>query len=129
MPQHYHSEVTPMLNSEQHPVWLAHAARRRSLPAKRWHGLAIALAGALTGGAAALIAALILLPPGLVFPVTGFALVVAATAFALIAWASPPEAGNRLVFWDVAGAMTVLGLAAALIGEPDQAVALLDRDR
>jgi hypothetical protein len=122
-----------MLNRQQHPVWLAHAARnrprQRPLPARRWHGLAIALAGALTAGAAALIAALFLVPPPLVFPVTGFALVVAAATFALIAWASPPEAGNRLVFWDVAGAMTVLGLCAALIGEPEQAVALLDRDR
>ena len=62
------------------------------------------------------------------FPVTGFALVVAAATFALIAWASPPEVGHRLVFWDVAGAMTVLGLCAALFGEPEQAVALLDRD-
>lgn len=117
-----------MLNSKQHPIWLAHAARQRSSPDRRWHGLALALAGALAAGAAALIAALILLPPALVLPVTGFALVVAAATFALIAWASP-EAGNRLVFWDVAGAMTVLGLCAALIGEPEQAVALLDRDR
>jgi hypothetical protein len=83
----------------------------------------------MTAAAAALIAALFLLPPALVFPVTGCALVVAAATFALIAWASPPEAGNRLVFWDVAGAMTVLGLVAALFGEPEQAVALLDRDR
>lgn len=126
--QHYHSEVTPMLNSEQSPIWLAHAARQRPRPARRWHGLAVALAAALTAGAAALIAALALLPLALVFPVTALALLVAAASFAFIAWISPPEVNNRLVFWDVAGAMTVLGLVAALFGEPEQAVALFDRD-
>jgi hypothetical protein len=118
-----------MLNSEQHPVWRVHPERRPPLPIRRWHGVAIALAGAVTAAAAALTAALLLLPPALVFPVTGCALVLAAGSFALIAWASPPEIGNRLVFWDVAGAMTVLGLCAALIGEPEQAVALIERDR
>jgi hypothetical protein len=117
-----------MLNREEpHPVWLAHAARRH--PIRRWHGLAIALGGALAAAAAALIVALFLLPPAMVFPVTGFALVLAAATFALIAWASPADVGNRLVFWDIAGAMTVLGLCAALLGEPEQAVALLERDR
>jgi hypothetical protein len=117
-----------MLNRQQHPIWLAHAARQRRRPARHGHGLAIALAAALTAGAAALIAALFLVPPPLVFSVTGCALVLAAATFAVIAWASP-EAGNRLVFWDVAGAMTVLGLVAALLGEPEHAVALLERDR
>ncbi|MEA3057896.1 MAG: hypothetical protein QOF34_711 [Sphingomonadales bacterium] len=117
-----------MLNSEQSPIWLAHAARR-PLPARRWHGFAIAMAGAVTAGVAALIAALVLLPPALVFPVTALALLVAAASFAFIAWISPPEVGSRLVFWDVAGAMTVLGLVAALFGEPEQAAALIETDR
>ena len=77
---------------------------------------------------AALTAAFFLLPAALVFPVTSCALVVAAVTFALIAWTSPPDV-NRLVFWDTAGVMTVLGLTAALLGEPEQAVALLERDR
>jgi hypothetical protein len=118
-----------MLNREPHQAWLAHSARHRSSPARYRHDLALALAAALTAAAAALIAALFLLPPPLVFPVTGFALVVAAASFALIAWVSPPQVGNRLIFWDIAGAMTVLGLCAALFGEPEQAVALLERDR
>jgi hypothetical protein len=116
-----------MLNRPQHPVWLLYAARQRPLPAR--HGVALALASAAAAAAAALTAALVLLPPPLVFPVTGFALMASAATFALIAWISPPEVGNRLVFWDVAGAMTVLGLVAVLFGEPEQAVALLDRDR
>jgi hypothetical protein len=119
-----------MLNREEpqpHPVWLAHAARRH--PVHRWHGLAIALGGALAAAAAALIAAFFLLPAAMVFPVTGLALLLGAAAFAVIAWASPADVGNRLVFWDIAGTMTVLGLCAALLGEPEQAVALLERDR
>jgi hypothetical protein len=117
-----------MLNREEpHPVWLAHAARRD--PVHRWHGLAITLGAAIAAASAALIVALFLLPPAMVFPVTGLALVLAAATFAAIAWASPPEVGNRLVFWDIAGAMTVLGLCAALLGEPEQAIALIERDR
>ena len=57
-------------------------------------------------------------------------LVVAAGTMALIALASPPEVGRaRLVYWDFAGALTLIGLCAALLGEPEQAVALLERDR
>ena len=33
------------------------------------------------------------------------------------------------MFWDISGALAVIGLCAALFGEPEQAVALLDRDR
>ena len=118
-----------MLNREQHPLWLTPPARGRAAQARRRHGLAPALTAAAAAAGATLIAALVLLPPVLVFPVTGLALALAAAAFALIAWAAPPEVTNRLVFWDVAGAMTVLGLCAALIGEPEQTVALLDRGR
>ena len=118
-----------MLNRDN-TIWDAHAARQRPIPVRRWHGLAIAFAGALGAAAAAFITALFLLPPAMVFPVTGAGLVFAAATFALIAWASPPEVGpSRLVFWDVSGALAVIGLCAALFGEPEQAVALLERER
>jgi hypothetical protein len=119
-----------MLNRDSNTLWDAHIARQRPLVIRRWHGLAIALAGALAAASAAFIAALFLLPAAMVFPVTGSALVFAAASFALIAWASPAEVGgSRLVFWDISGALAVIGLCAALFGEPEQAVALLDRDR
>jgi len=60
------------------------------------------LAAALTAGAAALIAALFLVPPPLVFSVTGFALVLAAANFRADRLGVASEVGNRLVFWDVA---------------------------
>ena len=119
-----------MLNRESNALWDAHIARQQRPVLRRWHGLAIALTGALAAAAAAFVAALFLLPAPMVFPVTGAALVFAAASFALIAWASPAEVGaSRLVFWDISGALAVIGLCAALFGEPEQAVALLDRDR
>jgi len=95
-----------------------------------WTGILAAGAGALAAGAAGFAAAFMLLPPALIFPVTAMGLLAAAGTFALIAWASPSETGpSRLVFWDFAGALTLIGLCAALLGEPEQAVALLERER
>ena len=117
-----------MLNRETNTVWDAHLARQR--PPRCRHGVALALGGALMAAGAALVTALFLLPPLLVFPVTATSLVVAAASMGLIAWGSPGEVGGaRLVFWDFAGALTLLGLCAALFGEPEQAVALLERNR
>jgi hypothetical protein len=76
------------------------------------------------------VVATVLLPSSLVFPVTGMGLVLAAGTMALIAWAAPPEAGGaRIVLWDFAGALALIGLCAALFGEPEPAVALLERER
>ena len=119
-----------MLNSDRNVLWNAHIARMRPPAVRRWHGLAIALSGALAAAAAAFIAALVLLPAAMVFPATGAGLVFAAATFALIAWATPGDVGgSRIVFWDMSGALAVIGLCAALLGEPEQAVALLERDR
>ena len=95
-----------------------------------WMGILAAGAGAFAAAAGGFTAALVLLPPVMVFPVTALGLLVTAATFALIAWASPPETGpSRIVFWDFSGALTLIGLAAALFGEPEQAIALLERDR
>lgn len=119
-----------MLNGNHDAFWAAYAARQSPTLVRRWHGVAITLTGAFAAAAAALVAALFLLPSPLVFPVTGAGLVLAAGAMGLIAWASPPEVGTtRLVFWDTAGVLTLFGLCAAMLGEGEQAVALLERDR
>lgn len=95
-----------------------------------WAGILAAGAGAFVAATAGFTAALFLLPPMMVFPATALGLLVTAATFALIAWASPPETGaSRIIFWDFSGALTVIGLCAALFGEPEQAVALLERDR
>lgn len=102
---------------------------RAVLPPRRWGGVFIALGAAVAAAFAALVAALAILPPLLVFPVMAAALILAAAAMALIAWGSPPETGAaRTVYWDVAGLLTLIGLAAALFGEPGQAVALIRRE-
>ena len=62
--------------------------------------------------------------------VTAAGLMLAAAALAVIAWALPAEVGrSRLVFWDTAGVLALIGLCAALFGEAEQVVALVDRDR
>jgi hypothetical protein len=98
-------------------------------PPRGWPGIAIALGAAMAAGAAALVVALVMLPPLLVFPVLAAGLILAAAALALIACVAPPETGRACtVYWDVAGLLTIMGLAAALFGEPEQAVALLRRE-
>ena len=90
------------------------------------HGAAIALTAAVVAAAAAFLTALALLPPALVWPVTGAGLVVAAATMAIIAWISP--SGVRLIFWDFASLLSLFALGAALMGEPEQ-LALIERDR
>lgn len=102
---------------------------RSSGPPRGWLGVAVAFAAAIAAASAALIAALAMLPPQLVFPVVAGGLIPAAAAFALIAFAAPPETGRaRTFYWDFAGLLALIGLAAALFGEPEQAVALLRRE-
>jgi hypothetical protein len=98
--------------------------------ARSWQGVAAAVAGAVAAAAGAVVTALLLLPPELVFPVVAAGLVLTAATMAIIAWTSPPEVGAaRLVLWDFAGVVTLFALCAALFGEPEQAVALLERER
>jgi hypothetical protein len=102
---------------------------RSIVPPRGWLGVVLALGTAIAAAAAALIAALATLPPLLVFPALAAGLILAAAALALIACAAPPETGGaRIVYWDVAGLLTLIGLTAALFGEPEQAVALLSRE-
>jgi hypothetical protein len=110
------------------------ALTRATLPSRGirppggWPGVAGALATALAAAAAALIAALAMLPLPLAFAVLAAGLVLAAAALALIAFAAPAETGRaRTFYWDVAGLLTLIALAAALFGEPEQAAALLSR--
>jgi hypothetical protein len=119
----FREEATLALASSKHEL-------RHSLPERGWRGVAVALAAAVAAGIAALAAAHFMLPQSHVFPVVAAGLIVAAATMALIAWGAPREVGAvRTVYWDIAGALTLIGLAAALFGEPEQAVALLERER
>src|SRR5258708_2983132 len=101
----------------------------RSVMPPGWPGVAIALGTAIAAPAPPLAPPLPILPPPLVFPVLAAGLILAAAALAVIALAAPPETGRaRTVYWDVAGLLTLIALAAALFGEGEQAVALLSRE-
>ena len=58
-----------MLNRDSNALWEAHIARQRPPAVRRWHGLALALTGALAAAASAFVAALFLLPAAMVFHV------------------------------------------------------------
>ncbi|MBR0843094.1 hypothetical protein JQ607_23085 [Bradyrhizobium liaoningense] len=71
--------------------------------------------------------ALHLLEPELVLPVFSALLFVEA-AFAVIAarLIHVPESADNITLWDLAGGFTLIGCAAAVFGEPDQAALFLE---
>ena len=46
-------------------------------------------------------------------------------AVALVAWRRPRRRGPRLTYWDVAGALTLIGICVAAAIEPEQMVRLV----
>jgi hypothetical protein len=94
----------------------------------RFAGIVASVSGALATALAGFMVALVLLPSALVLPVVAISLLLAAVTLAILAWAAPGEVGGaRLVFWDTAGALTLIGLCV-LSGEAE-AVALIECDR
>jgi hypothetical protein len=94
------------------------------------HGFGLAIVAAVAAATGAFVTALLLFPESLALRATVTSLLLGAAAMAAIAWMAPAGAGRvRLVFWDTAGLMTMIGLAAALIGEPEPTIALLERGR
>jgi hypothetical protein len=117
------------LNKHRTALLTARPRGRNTVPA-RWSAIAVALGSAAAAGATAVVAAYLLLPAAMVLPVVAAGLIVSAGMMALIAWAAPREVGAaRLIYWDFAGALTLIGFCAALFGEAEQAVALMERDR
>jgi hypothetical protein len=70
-----------------------------------------------------------LLPPPLILPAVSASLLVLACGLAVVAWMRPRVHPARLSYWDIAGAITFIGIAAALLSEPDQALPLLESAR
>ncbi len=99
----------------------------RGFPQRGWRGVVTAMAAAAVTVAAALIVAAWTLPAPLVLPAVSAAVVLSAATMGAVAWACPPGTGITAFYWDVAGALTAVGVCAALFGEPEQIVALLDR--
>jgi hypothetical protein len=113
----------------------SYAASRRGRTGDRashgWGGIALAVVATLAAAAGAFVAAMALFPAAQVWPATAMSLLLAAGATALIALLAPPETGaTRIVFWDTAGGLAAIGLiCAALLGEPEPAVALMEPQR
>ena len=56
-------------------------------------------------------------------------LLIAAGGIALIAWRGRRPHQSSLSYWDLAGAVTFVGIAAALMSDPDQALPLFEASR
>ncbi len=86
---------------------------------------ALALSGVL---AAALLVAT--MPAALVLPALSVLAVFAAGGTALLAWRrAERRRPDRVGYWDVAGALALVGVCAALLGDPEQALPLLEAGR
>jgi len=80
-------------------------------------------------GFAAFAGLLWLLPPPLILPAISVLLLSVAGGIAFVAWRRPKPHQSQLSYWDLAGAVTFVGIAAALLSEPDQALPLLEASR
>ncbi|BAT59984.1 hypothetical protein GJW-30_1_02519 [Variibacter gotjawalensis] len=70
------------------------------------------------------------LPRPLVLPVLSTFLIAAAMSVALFAWRrQAPRTGNDVTYWDVAGALTLFGIVAALMSDPSEVIPILEAQR
>jgi hypothetical protein len=85
-------------------------------------GMAIA-AGLLT---ATLGLSALMLPPAFTLPTVCLTALAAAGATAAFAWNSRVRHQGHPNYWDIAGALTFVGMCAAMLSEPDQLWPLLE---
>lgn len=111
------------------------------------HGLTLILAVGLCAAATLASLSLLSLPATLALPAFSVICMVAAAFAALLAWLKPTRiaAGRlganrlnatrlnairlnaiRLNAWDIVGALTLIGISAALLSDPEQAIPLLE---
>ena len=96
----------------------------RNAPSLEPFGM-LALFGLLTAGPAIL--TLRVLDPELVLPAFSVLLLAEAAITVIIAHVMHvPEKAADITLWDLAGAFTLIGCAAAVFGEPDQAALFLE---
>jgi hypothetical protein len=108
------------------PVRILIPPRRRD----RWDGPQVMLAALTVVGAAAAGLSAWMLPVALVLPILSILVIAAAGLTALIAWMRPQRrSSDRITYWDIAGALTFIGLCAALLSDPEQALPLFEARR
>jgi high-affinity Fe2+/Pb2+ permease len=102
---------------------------RRSAPGT--HGPQITFAVAVLIAFAVLAISTTMLPSDFVFPFTSTLLFVLAGLVALVAWSrehpsAQAQANDQVTYWDVAGALTFIGICAAALIDSDQMVRLME---
>lgn len=80
-------------------------------------------------GSAVFVLMHLFLPPPLVLPALSVVLIALAGGLSLIAWRMPRPHQSLLGYWDLAGAATFIGIAAALMSDPEQALPLIESAR
>lgn len=94
-----------------------------------WSGPTLTATAVSLAGASAIGALALMLSPPLVLPVIGVLATLAAVVVALIAWATAQRMAAAITYWDVAGALTLIGIVATLLSEPELVLAFLDNQR
>jgi hypothetical protein len=91
-----------------------------------WSGAALAAFGVSLAGASTACILIWTMPAPLVLPAIGVLATLAAAAVALIAWLMAQRAAATLTYWDIAGALTLVGVVATLLSEPELALPFFD---
>jgi hypothetical protein len=94
-----------------------------------WNGPTLAAATVLLAGACAAPALIVTLPSPLVLPMVGVLATLAAAVIALVAWLTAQRITAALTYWDLAGALTLVGIVATLLSEPELALPLFENQR
>jgi hypothetical protein len=109
---------------------MAVSNKTKTFPAKgraRFHGPEILFAAAVLASFAVLAFATAVFPGHFPLPMTSTLLLALAGLAALIAWLRErgPESG-RVTYWDVAGALALIGISAGTLVDPDHLMRIVD---
>jgi hypothetical protein len=94
-----------------------------------WSGPTLTAAAITLAGASTACTLVWTLPAPLVLPAIGVLATLAAAGMALIAWLAAQQRASALTYWDIVGALTVVGVFAALLSDPELALPLLENQR
>jgi hypothetical protein len=109
-----------------------HPAKHFSRRSDPWTlGPQVTFAVAVLTAFAAVAVTTINLPRDFVLPLTGTLFFILAGLVALLAWSrghpfEHGQAARRVTYWDVAGALTFIGICIAALTDPDQMVRLME---
>ena len=104
--------------------------RQKAASRERWdippRGLAVL---SVLGGSVVLAGASIL-PGALILPALSVVTILAASIVAAVAWQRPRNPLSAgVTYWDVAGALTLIAICAALLSEPEAVLPILETRR